>query len=72
MPTRTMLDLSRFTVDKERLKRILAAKGPVADLPDAAQPLMTPRQLRARMQEMGVSAEDNIGSCGIIAARDEE
>ncbi len=72
MPTRAKLNLSPFTVDKVRLQRILAQKSRKANLPDAVQPTMTPKQLRTRMQAMGVRPEDNIGSCGIIAARDEE
>lgn len=72
MPTRAILDLSRFTVDKERLQWVLAQKNHEGHMPDAAQPTMTPKQLRTRMETMGVCPEDNIASCGIIAARDEE
>ena len=35
-------------------------------------PGMTPEKVRAMMIESGINPEDNIFSCGIIAARDEE
>ena len=72
MPTRVTLNLNPFTVDKEKLRRFLAEGNGRPLLPDGAEPTMTPKQLRTRMQAMGVVAEDNIGSCGIIAARNEE
>jgi hypothetical protein len=35
-------------------------------------PTATPQRARERMIAYGVRPEDNIGSCGIIAARDEK
>ena len=72
MPTSVTVDLSPFTVDKETIQQVLAERNHRGTFLDTAQPTMTPKQLRTRMQAMGVCAEDNIGSCGIIAAREEE
>lgn len=56
--------------DKKMLIRLLdaqnAAEGFVPD------PTATHEGVRAQMRALGIRAEDNIFSCGIIAARDEE
>jgi hypothetical protein len=62
--------LKRFFVDKPAIQKIVAEQnekmGFVKD-PDA-----TPQKAREMMRALGIRAEDNIFSCGIIAARDEE
>ena len=57
-------------VDKQMMRRVIAQVNEMTGfIPD---PTATPRKARELMKADGVRAEDNIFSCGIIAARDEE
>lgn len=56
--------------DKNVLRRILDEQNKLEGfVPD---PAATHEGVRAQMRALGIRAEDNIFSCGIIAARDEE
>ncbi len=57
-------------LDKKPIQRIVAEQNEkMGFVPD---PTATPAKARAMMRRLGIRAEDNIFSCGIIAARDEE
>ena len=57
-------------VDKEKAKRVIErVNQQTGFVPD---PTATPRKAQELMREFGVRAEDNLFSCGIISARDEE
>ncbi len=59
-----------FFVDKAKVRRLIDELNEKAGfVPD---PEATPESSRAHMEALGIRAEDNIFSCGIIAARDEE
>ena len=59
-----------FFVDKEPLLQLLArVNEEMGFVPD---PTATPKKAQESMAAHGVRAEDNIFSCGIIAARYEE
>lgn len=64
--------MSPLIVDKVKLQRTLSQRKGRSDLLEIVEPTMTPQELRTRMEAMGVDPEDNIGSCGIIAARNGE
>jgi hypothetical protein len=51
---------------QETVARVNAETGFVPD------PTATPQKARELMRALGIRAEDNMASCGIIAARDEE
>ena len=53
-------------VIREVVAQVNAETGFVPD------PTATPLKARELMRAMGILAEDNLASCGIIAARDEE
>lgn len=56
--------------DKQELKAIMEEQNALMEfVPD---PTATPESIRAQMRALGIRAEDNIFSCGIIAARDED
>lgn len=57
-------------VDKRKIQEIVARQNAVIGL--VRDPSVTPEKVRAMMIADGVRPEDNIFSCGIIAARDEE
>ena len=57
-------------VDKEPLRYIVQAQADALGI--VAEPGMTVEKVREMMRAQGIRAEDNIFSCGIIAARDEE
>ena len=58
------------TVDMDMARRVIAEVNEMTGfVPD---PTATPAKTRQLMRELGIKAEDNIFSCGIIAARDEE
>ena len=62
------LSWTRLIVDK---KAILAAVEEVnAELGFIRDPNATPQKVREMMRKLGITAEDNIFSCGIISARD--
>lgn len=59
-----------FFLDKEPLRRIVAEQNQKTGfVPD---PAATAEKAQAMSLALGIRPEDNIGSCGIIAARDEE
>ena len=63
------LGWKHFAVDKTEMRSLVAiANAEIGIIPD---PSATPQIARALMIEDGVHPEDNIFSCGIIAARDE-
>ena len=70
MTTHAKTDWSQFAIDKKPLQKIVAEiyakEGIVHD------PTMTPEKVQEMMLALGIRPEDNIFSCGIIAARDEE
>jgi hypothetical protein len=56
-----------FFVDKKTIKRIVEATNRRVGF--VKDPTATPQKARAMMRELGIRAEDNLASCGIIAAR---
>ncbi len=59
-----------FFLDKEPLRRVVAEQNrKMGFVPD---PGATAEKAQAMSLALGIGPEDNIGSCGIIAARDEE
>lgn len=60
----------RLVADKQAIRDVVAqVNAEVGFVPD---PTATPEKARELMRALGIRAEDNIFSCGIIAARDEE
>ena len=57
-------------VDKKAIKRLVEETN--RRMGFVKDPTATPQKAREMMRTLGINAEDNIGSCGIIAARDEE
>ena len=57
-------------IDKRPLQKIIAELH--AEMGIERDPDMTPEKLQALCLAQGIRPEDNILSCGIIAARDEE
>lgn len=56
-------------LDKKRLQEIVAEQNrEMGFVPD---PNATPQKARAMMIAAGIRPEDNLGSCGILAAREE-
>ena len=70
MTTQTKTDISQFYIDKRRLQAIVADHYEETGI--THDPAMTPEKVQAMMRSSGIRAEDNMASCGIIAARDEE
>lgn len=65
----TVMEQLPFLADKEELRRIVAEQNAKTGfVPD---PTATAQRARAKMLAQGVRPEDNLGSCGIIAAREE-
>jgi hypothetical protein len=59
-----------YFIDKRAIQRLVAEQNKqMGFVPDRTA---TPERVREMMRALGVRAEDNIFSCGIIAARDEE
>jgi hypothetical protein len=57
-------------LDKKTIQRIVAEQNErMGFVPD---PSATPQKAREMMLALGIRPEDNLGSSGIIAARDEE
>ena len=69
MVTQAKTDLSRLYIDKGPLQQIVANHHRQADIKH--DPDMTPEKVQAMMRTAGIRAEDNLASCGIIAARKE-
>jgi hypothetical protein len=63
-------DWSHLFIDKEVVRRLVAEQNEKIGFVPA--PTVPPRRIREMMRAEGIRAEDNIFSCGIIAARDEE
>ena len=58
------------TVDMDMARRVIAHMNEMTGfVPD---PTATPRKAQEIMRVLGIRAEDNIFSCGIMAARDKE
>jgi hypothetical protein len=63
-------DTRSFFVDKKRIQKIVAEQNErTGFIPD---PTATPQKAREMMLALGIRSEDNLGSSGIIAAREEE
>lgn len=63
-------DMSRFFADKKEILRIVEEQNRLMGfVPD---PTATPEKAQQMMIALGIRPEDNIFSCGIIAARDEK
>ncbi len=59
-----------LVVDKNLVRRVIAeVNEQTGFIPD---PTATPQKAQEMMLALGINPEDNIFSCGIIAARDEE
>ena len=59
-----------FFADKKNLRQIVAAQNErTGFVPD---PAATPEKAQALTRALGIRPEDNLLSCGILAARDEE
>ncbi len=55
-------------LDKDELRRVMAEENrKMGFIPD---PTASAQRARAKMLVQGVRPEDNLGSCGIIAARE--
>ncbi len=58
-----------FFLDKAKIQQIIAEQNRVMQfVPDVNA---TPQKAREMMIASGINPEDNLGSCGIISARDE-
>ena len=69
MTTQTKTDLRQFGIDKTLAQQMIANQNArTGFVPD---PTATAQRGREKMIAVGVHPEDNIGSCGIIAAREE-
>ena len=63
-------DIRTFFADKKAIQKIVAEQNErMGFVPD---PTATPQKAREMMLARGIRPEDNLGSRGIIAARDEE
>ena len=60
----------RLVADKQAIRDAVAQVN--ADMGFVPDPTATPQKVRELMRALGIRAEDNIFSCGVIAARDEE
>lgn len=60
----------RLVADKQAIRDVVAqVNAEIGFVPD---PTATPEKAQEYMIALGIRPEDNIFSCGIIAARDEE
>jgi len=63
-------DSGAFFLDKKAIQRLVAEQNErMGFIPDTNA---TPQKAREMIRALGIRAEDNLASCGIIAARDEE
>ena len=68
MQTAVSVNLRMFAIDKNQLRKAIAEQNAkVGFLPD---PNATAEQAQRLMREQGIRAEDNIGSCAILAERE--
>jgi hypothetical protein len=59
-----------YFIDKKVIQRIVAEQNELMGfIPD---PTATPEKVQAMTLALGIRPEENLLSCGIIAARDEE
>lgn len=58
-----------FFVDKKAMQKIVAEQNERMGF--VKDPTATPEKAQEMMLALGIRPEDNIGSCGIIAAREE-
>ena len=70
METRQRFDLKRFGIDKDVVRKIV--DGQNAKIGFVPDPTATPERAQQLILALGIKPEDNLFSCGIIAARDEE
>ncbi len=69
MTTQAKTDLSSFYIDKRPIQKIVGDHHKQAGI--VHDPTMTPEKVQAMMRDLGIRSEDNLASCGIIAAREE-
>lgn len=63
-------DVKALFIDKKAIQQIVAEQNALMGfVPD---PTATPQKAQEMMLKLGIRPEDNLGSSGIIAARDEE
>jgi hypothetical protein len=61
--------LTECFIDKEEVRRIVEETNrKMGIVPD---PTMTPQKVRQMMLDLGIRPEDNLGSRGVIEAREE-
>ena len=63
------LPFQSHIADKQALRKLVAEQNAILNI--VVDPKATPEKVRAMMTGLGIRAEDNLFSCGIIAARDE-
>ena len=68
MTTQTKFTWQSVAINKKPLQEAVAKLH--RELGIEHDPDMTPQKVRAMMRDLGIRAEDNHFSCGIIAARD--
>jgi len=67
--TTTPEERTKFFLDKAEIQQIIAEQNRLMEfVPDSNA---TPQKAREMMIASGINPEDNLGSCGIISARDE-
>ena len=67
--TFTARENSALFLDKAKIQRLIQEQNQrINFVPD---PNATPQKAREMMIASGINPEDNLGSCGIISARDE-
>lgn len=70
MSAQTVRQAKSPFLDKTEIQRIVAEQNAaIGFVPD---PTATAEKAQAMSLALGIRPEDNLGSCGIIAARDEE
>ncbi len=62
-------DVKDLYLDKKEVQRLVAEQMKIMGIPD--DPTATPEKAREMMRALGIRAEENLFSRGIIAARDE-
>ena len=63
------MEWKQYAIDKTEMRTIVALAN--SEIGILADPSITPHLARALMTADGVVPEDNLFSCGIMAARDE-
>lgn len=62
-------ELSRFVVDKKLIRERVARQN--AEMGITSTPALPLEEYRAQLLASGIQPEDNLISCGIVAARNE-